>query len=102
MPVITEIYISRVVNTEAKKYGFGITDENLTVYIPARVVEDFDLSEDDLGTRNKCIIMETDDKTGWHVATLVVEDSVLEQRAELLAEEVERLSDLLRENNIEF
>jgi hypothetical protein len=104
MPKIVDIYITRVVNTEAKKYGFGLTTDNdLNVYIPARVVEDFNLTEEDLGTLNKVIIMEADDgKNGWHVATLVVEDCAIQQQNVMLREEVERLEELLRENDIEF
>lgn len=103
MPKIAEVYISRIVNTEAKKYGFGITDDGENVYIPARVVCDFELTEDDLGTRNKCIIMEADDeRNGWHVATLIVEDDAITQQNTMLREEVERLESILKENGIEF
>lgn len=104
MPHIVDIYITRIVNTVEKKYGFGLTADNQTsVYIPARVVEDFDLTEDDLGTRNKVIIMEADDnRNGWHVATMVVEDSAIQQQNAMLREEVERLEALLEENNIAF
>jgi ribosomal protein S1 len=103
MPKIVDIYISRIVNTKEKKYGFAVTSDGLNAYIPARVVEDFDLTEDDLGTCNRVIIMEADDdRNGWHVATFVVEDSAIQQQNTILREEVELLKELLRENDIEF
>ena len=104
MPKIVDIYITRIVNAEAKKYGFGLTaDNDLSVYIPARIVEGFELTEDDLGTLNKVIIMEADDsRNGWHVATMVVEDSAIQQKNMMLREEVERLEAILRENGIGF
>lgn len=91
MPKIVEIYITRVMNNDEKKYGFGITLENETVYIPGRVVEDFDLSEDDLGTCNKCVVIQDDDTEGWHVATFVMEDNFLQNRINMLQDEIERL-----------
>lgn len=103
MPKIVDIYISRIVNTKEKKYGFAVTSDGLNAYIPARVVEDFDLTEDDLGTCNRVIIMESDDdRNGWHVATFVVEDSAMQQRNATLQEELIRLEVILRENDIEF
>lgn len=97
MPKVTEIYITRVVNSEDKKYGFGITLTDETVYIPGRVVEDFDLREDDLGTCNKCVIVQDEETKGWHVATLVVEDNVFQNRINMLNEEVARLKSIVGE-----
>jgi len=97
MPKIVDMYITRVVNNDEKKYGFGITLENETVYIPGRVVEDFDLDENDLGTKNKCVIIQDENTEGWHVATIAIEDNLLQNRINMLQDEVDRLTQLVGE-----
>ena len=90
---IEHIYITRVVNAERKKYAFGITEDNETAYIPGRVVEDFDLTEDDVGTKNKvALLRDSNQSADWIVATLLIEDSA----------EVNRLKALLDERGIEY
>lgn len=90
---IEHIYITRVVNADRKKYAFGITEENETAYIPGRVVEDFDLTEDDVGTKNKVALLRDDKQSAdWIVATLLIEESA----------EVNRLKALLDEHGIAY
>jgi hypothetical protein len=90
---IQNVYLTRVVNEAAKKYAFGITEDNETAYFPGRVVEDFDLNEDDIGTKNRVALLRDEkQKADWVVTTLLVEDSV----------EVNRLKALLDEHGIDY
>lgn len=97
---IAHIYFTRIVNNDEKKYGFALTDESESVYIPGRVIEDFDLSEDDVGTKNKAALM--DEGEGLLCLTLLIEDSALEQAHLALQDEVGRLQAILDEHGISY
>ena len=102
MPKIADVYFTRIVNTKEKKYGFGILmDGQDKVYIPARVVERYDLEENDIGTLNKAILMESEnDGSDWHIMALTDDDGALQLHNEVLREEVASLRAVLKENGI--
>jgi len=101
--MIKDVYITRINNEPGRKqYGFGITPEEENVYIPGFVVDNFDLTEDDLGTRNRMSLMDDEkDRTDFVATAILVEDSALQQAHEWAKEEIERLQDLLAANGIE-
>ena len=102
MPKIADIYFTRIVNTKEKKYGFGILmDSQDKVYIPARVVDRYDLEENDVGTLNKAILVESEnDDSDWHIMTLTDDDGALQLHNETLREEIASLKAVLKENGI--
>lgn len=98
--MIKNVYFTRIENGE-KCYGFGITEDDEQVYIPGFVVENFDLTSDDIGTKNKVAL--TEDKTGktdFSVSAILTEDSALQQAYEWQKDEIERLEGLLKENGL--
>ena len=98
--MIKNVYFTRIENGD-KRYGFGITEDNEQVYIPGFVVESFDLTADDIGTKNKVAL--TEDKTGktdFSVSAVLTEDSALQQAYEWQKDEIERLEGLLKENGL--
>lgn len=100
--MIQDVYFTRIVNEE-KCYGFGITESGQQVYIPGQVVESFDLTVDDVGTKNKMAL--TDDKTGktdFAAVAILIEDSAMHQAYEWQKEEIERLEGILDANKIEY
>jgi len=100
--MIKNIYFTRIENGD-KSYGFGITEENEQVYIPGYVVEAFDLTSDDTGTKNKVALVE--DKTGktaFAVTAVLIEDSAMQQAYEWQIDEIKRLEGLLKANGIGF
>ena len=102
--MIRDVYITRVINNGEgeKKFGFGVTEDELNVYIPGYVIELFDLSEDDVGTKNKFNLDEDKKgKTDLVAQALLTEDSALQQFKDWATEEIERLEGLLRVHGIE-
>jgi len=100
--MIQNVYFTRIVNDD-KCYGFGVTESGSQVYLPGHVVENFDLTIDDVGTKNKMAL--TDDKTGktdFTAVALLIEDSALQQAYEWAKEEVERLEGILDANQIKY
>lgn len=100
--MIQNVYFTRIVNGE-KCYGFGVTEGGDQVYIPGHIVENFDLTIDDIGTKNKMAL--TDDKAGkvdYQAVAILVEDSAVQQAYEWAKEEIERLHGLLDKNGIEY
>lgn len=101
--MIVEAYFTRIVSGGEKMYGFAETISGEVIYIPARCVEEFDLSEDDVGTKNKMAVIENEkDGTGYVCTTLLIEDSAMQQAYEMLKEEVSRLQAILDENGIDY
>jgi hypothetical protein len=102
--MIKHVYITRINNEPGKKqYGFGVTTENENVYIPGFVVDNFDLSEDDVGTKNMMSVMDDDkDKTDYVVTALLVEDSALQAAYEWQKSEIERLHGILDQRGIDY
>jgi len=101
--MIIEAYFTRIVSGGEKMYGFAETVNGEVIYIPARCVEEFDLTEDDVGTRNKMAVIENEkDGTGYVCTTLLIEDSALQQAYHMLKEEVERLHSILDANGINY
>jgi len=99
--MIQNVYFTRIVNDE-RCYGFGVTESGQQVYIPGHVVENFDLTIDDVGTKNKMAL--TEDKTGkteFTAVALLIEDSSLQQSYEWAKEEIERLEKILNDNEIQ-
>jgi len=95
--MIRNVYITRINNGE-KCFGFGVTEEDEQVYLPGHLVENFDLTIDDVGTRNKMAL--TEDKLGkteFMGVALLIEDSALQQAYEWQKEEIERLKSILNE-----
>jgi len=99
--MIQNVYLTRVV-TGDKCYGFGVTEGDEQVYVPGHVVENFDLSIDDIGTKNKMSLIE--DKAGrteYAAVAILIEDSALHQAYEWAKEEIERLQDIIKANGLE-
>lgn len=100
--MIQNVYITRVNNGD-KSFGFGVTEEGKQVYLPGILVENFDLTMDDVGTKNKMAL--TQDKTGrtdYSATTILIEDSALQQAYEWAKEEIERLEGILDDNSIAY
>lgn len=97
--MICEVYFTRIVNTSEKKYGFCGTPDGKDGYIPGHIVEQFDLTEDDVGTKNTVnIIDDPHGKVDFLVTTMLVDESALiAAKAEL-----ERLCAILDENGIDY
>jgi len=101
--MIIEAYFTRIVSNGEKMYGFAETEDGKVIYIPARCVDEFDLSEEDVGTKNKLAVIEDAEGKGNLVCTtLIVEDSALQQAYDMLKDEVERLQELLTANGISY
>jgi len=99
--MIKNVYITRINNGD-KSFGFGVTEDDEQVYLPGHLVETFDLSVDDIGTKNKMTLMP--DKTGRTELTagaILIEDSALHQAYEWAKEEIERLQDIIKANGLE-
>jgi hypothetical protein len=91
--MITHIYLTRIVNDANKKYGFGMTEDSLNVYIPGKAIEDFGLEIDDVGSKEKVALMEDPSgKTSFIVLTFLDDDS---RECAALRDEVDRLKDIL-------
>lgn len=100
--MIQNVYFTRIVNDD-KCFGFGVTEDGKQVYIPGHIVENFDLSVDDVGTKNRMAL--TEDKTAkceFAALTLLIEDSALQQAYEWQKEEIERLEAILDAQNIAY
>jgi hypothetical protein len=98
--MITYIYITRIVNDATKKYGFGMTEDSLNVYIPGKAIENFGLQIDDVGSREKVALMEDPSgKTSFIVLTFLDDDS---RECADLRDEVERLKDILDERGVRY
>lgn len=102
--MIKDVYITRIDNIPGERqFGFGVTTDDKEVYIPGFVVDNFDLSEDDIGTKNKMAVMpDTREKADFVVTAVLVEDSALHQAYEWAKEEIERLQSLLNKNGVEY
>jgi hypothetical protein len=102
--MIKDVYITRINNEPGRsQFGFGITPDDKVVYLPGFVVDNFNLTEDDLGTKNKMSVMvDSKDKADFVATAVLTEDSALQQAYEWQNEEIERLQDLLKTNGIEY
>lgn len=102
--MIKNVYITRVNNDpDGRQYGFGVAEDGSTVYIPAFVVNTFDLDEVDIGTKNKMALVEDNKSRSDFIANaILIEDSALKQAHDDLKDEVERLEMLLTQNGIVF
>ena len=94
--MIDEAYITKISLEEKKVFGFAETEDNKTVFIPGRVVEEFNLDEVDVGTKNKMHML-PDKKGGssYVATTLLFEDNTLEA-------EIKRLKEILDDNGIDY
>lgn len=102
--MIKDVYITRINNEPGKsQFGFGITPQNEVVYLTGFVVDNFDLTEEDMGTKNKMSVLpDTKDKADFVATAVLTEDSALQQAYEWAKEEIERLEGLLEKNGIEY
>ena len=102
--MIKDVYITRINNEPGKsQFGFGLTEDNEVVYLTGFVVDNFDLSDDDLGTKNKMSLMpDSKDKADYVATAVLTEDSALQQAYEWQKEEIGRLEGLLQKNGIEY
>jgi len=103
--MIRDVYITRIKDEGEgnRKFGFGVTDDEMQVYIPGNIINNFDLSEDDVGTKNKMYLAEdAKGRTDFVCHALLIEDSALHQAYEWAKEEIERLEALLKKNGIEY
>lgn len=102
--MIKDVYITRINNEPGKsQFGFGLTVDDEVVYLTGFVVDNFDLSEDDLGTKNKMSLMpDSKDKADYVATAVLTEDSALQQTYEWQKEEIGRLEGLLQKNGIEY
>lgn len=102
--MIKDVYITRINNEPGRsQFGFGLTEDNEVVYLTGFVVDNFDLSEDDLGTKNKMALMpDSKDKADFVATAILIEDSALQAAYEWQKEEIERLQALLNENGVEY
>lgn len=100
--MIQNVYFTRIVNGE-KCYGFGVTEDGKQVYLPGHMVENFDLTIDDVGTKNKMALAEDPaGKVDYMGVALLIEDSALQQAYEWAKEEIERLEGILDEHKIAY
>ena len=100
--MIQNVYFTRIVNGD-KCYGFGVTEDGKQVYLPGHMVENFDLTVDDVGTKNKMALSEDPaGKVDYMGVAVLIEDSALQQAYEWAKEEVERLCGLLEKNGIDY
>lgn len=100
--MIQNVYITRISDDE-KFFGFGVTEDGEQVYIPGHVVDNFDLSFDSVGTKNKmALIGDKTGKTEFMAVALLIEDSALHQAYEWQKDEIERLEGILEENGLEY
>jgi len=103
--VIRDVYITRIKNEGEgnRKFGFGVTEDELQVYIPGQVITAFDLSEDDVGTKNKMYLAEdAKGRTDFVCHSLLIEDSALQQAYEWAKEEISRLETLMKDNGVDY
>jgi hypothetical protein len=103
--MIRYVYITRIKDEGEgnRKFGFGVTEDEIQVYIPGQVITAFDLSEDDVGTKNKMYLAEdAKGRTDLVCHAILIEDSALQQAYEWAKDEIERLEALLKENGIEY
>ena len=103
--MIRDVYITRIKDEGEgnRKFGFGVTDDEMQVYIPGNIVNNFDLSEDDVGTKNKMYLAEdAKGRTDLVCHALLIEDSALQQAYEWAKEEIERLESLLKDNGVDY
>jgi hypothetical protein len=102
--MIRDVYITRIVDEGEgnRKFGFGVTEDEKNVYIPGYVIMAFDLSDDDVGTKNK-MNLDVDKKgqTDLVAQTLLIEDSALQQAYEWAKDEIERLEGILDAHKIQ-
>lgn len=101
--MIKDVYITRINNEPGKsQFGFGLTADDEVVYLTGFVVDNFDLTEDDLGTKNKMSLMpDSKDKADYVATAVLTEDSALQQTYEWQKEEIGRLEGLLQKHGIE-
>ena len=102
--MIKDVYITRINNEPGKsQFGFGLTADDEVVYLTGFVVDNFDLTEDDLGTKNKMSLMpDSKDKADYVATADLIEDSALQQTYEWQKEEIGRLEGLLQKHGIEY
>lgn len=97
--MICEVYFTRIVNNSEKKYGFCGTPDGRDGYIAGHIVEQFDLTEDDVGTKNMVnIIDDPQGKVDFVVTTMLVDESALTSAKA----EIERLCAILDTNGIDY
>ncbi len=100
--MIKNVYITRINNGD-KSFGFGVTEDDEQVYLTGHLVETFDLSIDDVGTKNKMTLMpDKTGKTDFAAVAILIEDSAMHQAYEWAKEEIERLEGILDANKIEY
>lgn len=100
--MISYVYLTRIVNDD-KCYGFGVTEDGKQVYVPGQVVENFDLTVDDVGTKNKmALIDDVAGKTDYAAVAILIEDSAIQQAYEWAKEEIERLEGILDKHGIQY
>ena len=100
--MIQNVYFTRIVNGD-KCYGFGVTEDGKQVYLPGHMVDNFDLTIDDVGTKNKmALAKDPAGKVDYMGVAILIEDSALQQAYEWAKEEIERLQDLLKSNGVEY
>lgn len=96
------VYFTRIVNGD-RCFGFGVTEAGEQVYITGSVVDSFDLTQEDLGTKNlMALIPDKGGKADYAAISLLIEDSALQQAYEWAKDEIERLQGLLEKNGVEF
>jgi hypothetical protein len=103
--MIRHVYITRIKDEGDgnRKFGFGVTDDEQQVYIPGQVVTSFDLSEDDVGTKNKMYLAEdAKGRTDLVCHAILIEDSALQQAYEWAVDEIERLEGILAKAGISY
>lgn len=99
--MIREVYLIKVSNEEDKAFGFGVTDAEETVYVPGKLILEFDIQETDVGTKNKMYLNE--DKKGrsdFIALTFLEETSAAQNALEFYRGEVERLEGLLEAHGV--
>ena len=100
--MIQNVYFTRIVSDD-KCYGFGVTESGEQVYIPGHLIENFDLTIDDVGTKNKMALKPDEAGRVDHTAlAILIEDSALQQAYEWAKEEIERLEKVLNQHGIAY
>ena len=102
---IVDCYVQKIVNTDAKKYGFVQAKEyDSAIYIPAKIVDDFDLDENDEGAKLRVIVMPSTrpGSAEWYVAMICTDDDALVEKMRWYKSECVRYQALLEANGIAY
>lgn len=89
--MIKKVIITRIENGD-RQYGFGVTEDGEIVYIPAKVVDDFELDQDDVGSSDRMALMvDAQGKSNYTALTFITDDTVLREALTRMKERIREL-----------